>query len=171
MKTWKIALLGLATLALAACGGKDKKKPVTASEPVVTDTTGGEDTSTAPVDTGATDPSAQLQEVVYFEFDSSELDDAARTKLEENATWLKEDPARVLTIEGHTDEVGTTDYNLALGERRARTTKEYLVRLGVEPERVSIITYGEERPASEDDSLNRRSMFIATKKPAGGATP
>ena len=77
---------------------------------------------------------------------------------------MKQDPSRTLTIEGHTDEVGTPEYNLGLGERRARTTKDYLVRLGIQEKRISIITYGEERPAGSEDAQNRRSMFIATKK-------
>lgn len=166
MTTWKTTVIGLALLATAACGGKDKKPTTTATDTVPADTAGPtENTAPEPTDTGAGEPNPELQPVVYFEFDDAELDDAARAKLEENAEWLKADGDRVLTIEGHTDEVGTTDYNLALGERRARTAKDYLVRLGVEADRVSIITYGEERPASSDDALNRRSMFVATKKP------
>jgi peptidoglycan-associated lipoprotein len=106
----------------------------------------------------------ELQQVVYFEFDSSNLDDAARSRLTENAQWLKADGKRTLTIEGHTDEVGTTEYNAALGERRAGAARDYLVRMGVDQGRIRIITYGEEKPASEQDSLNRRSVFIATKK-------
>jgi peptidoglycan-associated lipoprotein len=113
---------------------------------------------------GADAKASALQPVIYFEFDSDSLDEASRAKLTENANWLKEDSARVLTIEGHTDESGTTDYNLALGERRARETRDFIIRLGIDGSRVSIITYGEERPASSDDSENRRSVFIATKK-------
>lgn len=156
-----VALTTLAVGLLGACGDKPKKK--TTASTAVTDTPAATQDNAEPA-AETTDPSANLQEILYFEFDSSDLDDAARKKLEENAAWMKEDASRVLTIEGHTDEVGTTDYNLALGERRARTTKEYLVRLGVDQERVQIITYGEERPASEDDALNRRSMFVATRK-------
>jgi peptidoglycan-associated lipoprotein len=104
------------------------------------------------------------RDLLRFAFDSSDLDEAARGKLAENAEWLKKDGARTLTIEGHTDEVGTPEYNLGLGERRARATKDYLVRMGIQEKRISIITYGEERPAGSEDSKNRRSMFIATKK-------
>jgi peptidoglycan-associated lipoprotein len=102
--------------------------------------------------------------VIYFEFDKSELSEAARQELANNATWMKEDPKRTLRIEGHTDEVGTPEYNVALGERRARAAKDYLVRLGIDGKRIKIITYGEERPASDDDAQNRRSVFIATNK-------
>ena len=168
MRKWMllVSVLALAT----ACGGKDKKK-TTASSEVPTTEVGGPDENSAETGTESDSSdgsdaadSANLQEVVYFEFDSSDLDDNARTRLEENAEWMKEDETRVLTIEGHTDEAGTTDYNLALGERRARTTRDYLVRLGVDEKRIQIITYGEERPAGGEDSLNRRSVFVATRK-------
>ena len=161
MNKMTIALLALSTFAFG-CGDKAKKK-TTASSTVVEAPAAVEDT--APSESSADEKQlASLEDVVYFEFDSSDLDDAARASLEENAKWMKEDASRVLTIEGHTDEAGTTDYNLALGERRARITKEYLVRLGVENARVQIITYGEERPAGSEDSLNRRSVFVATRK-------
>jgi peptidoglycan-associated lipoprotein len=155
------AVTGVLLLA-TACGGKTKKE-----ETVPGDSSGGA-TATAPAtntgETGTPAQGANLQEVVYFEFDKAELDDDAKRKLEENASWLKADPARTLTIEGHTDETGTPEYNLALGERRDKTSREYLLALGVDHTKVSIITYGEERPASKEDSQNRRSVFIATKK-------
>jgi len=156
--------LALALVALvAACGDKNKKKATTPSDTgaAADDNRGDTSTGETPEKTAK---SPGLQDVVYFAFDSSELDEAARTKLNENAEWMKQDPARTLTIEGHTDEVGTPEYNLGLGERRARATKDYLVRLGIQEKRIAIITYGEERPAGSEDSQNRRSMFIATKK-------
>jgi len=160
-----LVTLGLATLVglASACGGKKKQETIPA------DTSGG--TTAAPAATTATDTAApteaqapNLQDVIYFAFDQADLDEDAKRKLQENASWLKADPARTLTIEGHTDEVGTAEYNLALGERRARASREYLVALGADPSKVSVITYGEERPAGGDDAQNRRSMFIATKK-------
>ena len=106
-----------------------------------------------------------LGETIYFEFDSSTLGSESRDILENNAEWLKEDGARSLTIEGHTDEAGTSEYNIALGDRRARAAKEYIVALGIDASRIRIISFGEERPAiSGDDAKNRRGMFIATKK-------
>lgn len=164
MRVTKGLFLALSLVAMAAaCGGKDKKKSTATADT----STGSGDSSggdTGPTRSEQPGKSAALQDVIYFAFDSSELDEASRSKLNENADWLKQDPARTLTIEGHTDEVGTPEYNLGLGERRARTTKDYLVRLGVQEKRVSIITYGEERPAGTEDAQNRRSMFIATKK-------
>ena len=106
--------------------------------------------------------SASLAQVIYFAFDSSELDEKARERLNRNAEWLREDAARTLLIEGHTDETGTVQYNLGLGDRRARAAKEFLVRLGIDTNRVQVITFGEEKPASREHSRNRRSVFVAT---------
>lgn len=160
-----IALLSI------GCGGKAKKDPkVVTGVAELNDRAGAASSKTKNTASDSSSSDAEgdgtniaLQPVVYFDFDSTSLNDDAKKKLVENATWLKEDQARMLTIEGHTDETGTTDYNLALGERRARETRDFLLRLGVDGKRVSIITYGEERPASDDDNQNRRSMFIATK--------
>jgi peptidoglycan-associated lipoprotein len=158
----RTVLVAVSLVSLAACGGKKKQETIPADS-----SGGGTTTDNRPTEasTDTTGPAgANLQDVIYFEFDKSDLDASAKQKLEENATWLKENPARTLTIEGHTDEVGTAEYNLGLGERRARTSRDYLVSLGADPSRVSIITYGEERPASQEDSQNRRSVFVATKK-------
>jgi peptidoglycan-associated lipoprotein len=153
MRAMKGLLLALSLVAVAAaCGGKTKKQSTAGGDTgAAAESTAGQDTG-GPAKKPAKDPS--LQDVVYFAFDSSDLDEAARAKLAENAEWLKQDPSRTMTIEGHTDEVGTPEYNLGLGERRARATKDYLVRLGIP----------EERPAGSEDAKNRRSMFIATKK-------
>jgi len=164
MRVMKGLFLAFSLVALVAgCGDKNKKKATAPSDTgAAADNTGGnKSTGEKPQKPPA---NASLQDVVYFAFDSSDLDEAGRAKLNENAEWLKQDPSRTLTIEGHTDEVGTPEYNLGLGERRARATKDYLVRLGIQEKRVSIITYGEERPAGTEDAKNRRSMFIATKK-------
>ncbi len=167
MRSKTISLFLLSLVVAGACGDKPKKKTV-ATTNVETEVPGSTETAEDPVaveDEGETeDPPASLEDVLYFGFDSSDLDEAAKNLLENNATWMKEDDSRVLTIEGHTDEEGTTDYNLALGERRARITRDYLVRLGVDESRIQIITYGEEKPAGTDDSLNRRSVFVATRK-------
>lgn len=166
MKFIQTFSLILAVAALAACGSKNKKS---SDEPQKTQSaTADRDDKPAP-DTSDTegddapDP-ASLKDRIWFEFDSSDLSDSARAALEENAKWLKEDAARTVLIEGHTDEQGTNEYNLGLGDRRARAAKDYIVALGIDEKRVRIITYGEERPESPDDAKNRRSVFIATKK-------
>ncbi len=166
MRTLRLLAVLLTVAAAAACGSKNKK---TTETPALTSSAGG-DQAKAPAPkaepgdtTPAKDP-ASLEDIIYFEFDSSDLGDAARSALDENAAWMKEDPKRELLIEGHTDETGTAEYNLGLGDRRARATKAYLVSLGIDEKRIKIITYGEERPASTEDAKNRRSVFVATKK-------
>jgi peptidoglycan-associated lipoprotein len=103
-------------------------------------------------------------EPVYFDFNSPDLRSQYRPLLEKRATWLKSHPEYSLKIEGHCDERGTEEYNLALGERRAKVVMNYLVSLGVSPGRISTISYGEERPsASGHDerawAKNRRAEF------------
>ncbi len=84
---------------------------------------------------------------VFFGYDRYDLTAAARATLERQAQWLQRYPNRRLVIEGHADERGTREYNLALGERRADTVKNYLVAVGVSPSRLSTISYGKEQPA------------------------
>ncbi|WP_449258637.1 peptidoglycan-associated lipoprotein Pal [Chlorobium limicola] len=102
---------------------------------------------------------------VFFEFDSSLLSADAQETLSKNAAWLKQNPRTKVTIEGHCDAVGTSEYNMALGERRADAAGEYLKRLGVEASRMNTVSYGEERPFStgtseEDYAQNRRAHFV-----------
>ena len=167
----KITFLATIIIALAGTAACSKNKKPAPAQPATSGTTTPDDPkddSTAPPDdtgdTGAGAAGASLGEVIYFEFDKSDLSDESKGVLDENAAWLKEDDKRTLLIEGHTDEVGTTEYNLGLGDRRARAARDYLMRLGIAEKRVTIITYGEERPASPEDAQNRRSVFVATKK-------
>lgn len=168
MKTINLPAVLIAFLAVGLAGCGNKKTPAT------TETTPAPSTAAPAVenaepavatasDTTSAPPAASLGPTIFFEFDSSTLSDEARATLTENAEWLKQDPKRTLTIEGHTDEMGTAEYNVALGERRARAAYDYLVRLGVEPGRVEVISFGEEKPMAADDAQNRRAMFIATK--------
>jgi peptidoglycan-associated lipoprotein len=105
----------------------------------------------------------------FFEYDSSELTPEAQKVLDENAATLKRYSTWTVTIEGHCDERGTAEYNLALGERRAVTARAYLVSLGVSADRLRIVSYGKEFPfdAGHDDtafSKNRRAHFVITSK-------
>ena len=100
---------------------------------------------------------------VFFEFDKSDLQPEARTTLERQAFWLRRYPSISVTIEGHADERGTREYNLALGERRASAVRDYLVSLGIDANRVNTISYGKERPvnpASNEEAWaeNRRGV-------------
>jgi peptidoglycan-associated lipoprotein len=103
-------------------------------------------------------------ENIYFDFDKSELKPASRAVLEKKAGWLRANPQYKLKIEGHCDERGTVEYNLALGERRATSSMKYLSALGISADRMSTISYGEERPADPGKNeaawaKNRRAEF------------
>jgi peptidoglycan-associated lipoprotein len=108
-------------------------------------------------------------ETVYFDFDKSDLRQDARNTLTKNAgILLKSNTAVKIKIEGHCDERGSAEYNLALGERRAKSALQYLVTLGVQPERLSIISYGKEKPAVQGSTeeawaKNRRAEFVIDK--------
>jgi len=102
---------------------------------------------------------------IYFAFDDYSLSEQAEKKLIENAAWLINNPNKTIIIEGHCDERGTEEYNIALGERRANSAKKYLINLGVNPDQLSTISYGEERPADsghDEDAWakNRRAEFV-----------
>jgi peptidoglycan-associated lipoprotein len=111
-----------------------------------------------------TPPGSPLPDIP-FEFDSYDLLPQARNILKVNADWLRNNGAQMVEIEGHCDELGSTEYNLALGLKRAQAAKDYLVTLGIEGGRLSVISYGKEAPAcmehtEECQEKNRRSRFV-----------
>jgi peptidoglycan-associated lipoprotein len=102
---------------------------------------------------------------IYFDFDRSSIRNEARAVLEKTAAFLKDNTSIHMRIEGNCDERGTNEYNLALGERRANSAKLFLVSLGISPDRIRTISYGEERPLARGDSegawaKNRRDDFV-----------
>jgi peptidoglycan-associated lipoprotein len=102
---------------------------------------------------------------VYFDFDKYDIRPGDAKILDTNAQWMKSNPNHLVLIEGHCDERGTNEYNLALGERRAKSTMNYLVSQGVQANRITIISYGEERPSCTEKnescwSRNRRAHFL-----------
>jgi peptidoglycan-associated lipoprotein len=112
----------------------------------------------------ATPASSPLKDV-YFDFDRYDLRADAREILKANSAWLKANPGAQVQIEGHADERGTTEYNVALGSRRAESVKDYLVTLGTSADRLSIISYGEEVPVCREQTeecwqKNRRVRFV-----------
>lgn len=134
--------------------------------PAGTSPTPGTATATPPPRPAVKDFAAvpELQDV-YFDFDKYDIRPADARTLDANAAYLKSNPNSLILIEGHCDERGTNEYNLALGERRAKSTMNYLVSQGVQANRITIISYGEERPACTDKSeacwaKNRRSHFL-----------
>lgn len=107
---------------------------------------------------------AEVFKPIYFAFDQSSLSDEGKASAEAIARFLQEFPEVTVRVEGHADERGTNEYNLALGERRAQAVQQYLASYGVDAGRVSVLSYGEEKPATEgkDESawaLNRRDEF------------
>jgi peptidoglycan-associated lipoprotein len=103
----------------------------------------------------------------FFDTNKSTIREDQKAALNEDVAWLKANPRGKITIEGHCDERGTIEYNLALGERRAKAVKDYLVAAGVPADRIAIISYGKERPfvLGHDESAwkwNRRGHFVVT---------
>jgi peptidoglycan-associated lipoprotein len=110
-------------------------------------------------------PAASPLKDVFFEFDKSAIRDDQKPALNEDVAWLKGNAKAKITVEGHCDERGTAEYNLALGERRAKAVKDYLIAAGIPADLVSTISYGKERPfvLGHDESAwkwNRRGHFV-----------
>lgn len=106
---------------------------------------------------------------VYFAFNSAQLSSATTSQLNANVEFLKSNPTVDIQIEGHADERGGIQYNLALGEKRAKSVRDYLVANGISSNRISVISYGKERPVAEGHdeaawSKNRRANFVITAK-------
>lgn len=102
---------------------------------------------------------------VHFDYDSSTLTSEARRLLGENAEWIKNNPNSTVQVEGHCDSRGSVEYNLALGERRAKAVKNYMTSLGIDSKRLTIISYGEEKPIAQGETeeaygKNRRANFV-----------
>jgi peptidoglycan-associated lipoprotein len=142
-----------AALLLAACGSSngDQAEPNAATAPQVaiapTDNSGVDQTKTP------LDPASALRSIgntVYFDTDSYSLNAQAQTTLQKQAAWLKQNPQHGITIEGHADERGTREYNLALGDRRAQTVVNYLSALGIDGARLKEVSYGKEKPVCAD---------------------
>ena len=109
----------------------------------------------------------EIGDRVYFETDKHNISSSSAFTLESQANWLKSTPGFQLLIEGHCDERGTREYNLALGERRGNAVKEFLASLGVDPGRLTVISYGKERPSAEGStseawSENRRAVLVVS---------
>ncbi len=139
------------------------------------DSTGGPGSGNLSINSGADNQSEEYRlahgrssmvfSPIYFDFDQAGINSEMAPVLSANATYMKESPNTVIVIEGNCDERGTNEYNLALAERRAINTKEYMVNLGVSPTRIRTVSYGEERPLffgqnETDWSQNRRADFI-----------
>ncbi len=154
---------------ISACATKPKDTASSDGTGSSTDSVSSDDEGTLTVTAGSgvvpgsqEDLIVNVGDRVFFDYDSAELDSDAQELLQDQVAWLKQHDVSV-TIEGHCDERGTREYNLALGEKRAQAVKNYLISMGVGSDKVSTISYGKERPAvvgSNDGawSQNRRSV-------------
>lgn len=157
----------LLLFAFAGCAAKQKveQKPAVAAK-APTKAKAQKDSSKDRLQARLGDEDADIALVpIYFEFDSAKLRADSQQQLKKVAGYMKKNSQLTMTIEGHCDDRGTSEYNLALGDRRARATSDYLAKLGVQSSRIHIISYGEERPAQmgkgEDTwAKNRRAEFV-----------
>ncbi len=162
-----LLIIGMLAVVLInmSCGGPKEK-----GEEILVDTTPPPPVDTTPVvkEEPPPPPPPKLREsqfaTVYFDFDKFNLRTDARTALDRNYELLQEFLSAIIKIEGHCDERGTIEYNLSLGEKRAKAAQDYLIGLGIAPNRISIISYGKERPVDPDHNeaawaKNRRCEF------------
>ena len=168
---YKFFISAILVLFVAACATKPKDDAdasgsgSTSSDSSVSDGTITETAGSGIVAGSQEDLIVNVGDRVFFGYDSSDLDSDALELLQDQVAWLKQNSNVSVTIEGHCDERGTREYNLALGEKRAQSVKNYLIGLGISPDRVSTISYGKERPSvvgSNDGAWaqNRRSVTI-----------
>lgn len=161
-----MTLLVASGLALSACAKKAPEMlPPDPGGVTPSQTTGGD--STAPVPGSQADFVAQMmgQDTIYFDTDRFNIDATDQAALAAQAAWLGRYPTKRITIEGHADERGTREYNLALGERRANAAKNYLVSLGIDAGRIATVSHGKEKPValgSDEASWaqNRRAVTV-----------
>ena len=166
MRSWMTLLFvaALMTIMVAGCAKKPKVEPLT--KPPTTQITPPDTTSGRPTDQGKVESgSSSMFKTVYFDFDRYNLRDDAKANLKKNIDAMQLDQNLKIAIEGHCDERGTVEYNLALGERRAKSARDYMVNMGVKANRVSTISYGKERPVAfghDEDAWakNRRDEFV-----------
>ena len=168
MRATTTLMIAASLLALGACA----KKPPKELPPAPADTTG---LVTAPATPQAMAPGSQEDFVatvssdrIFFDTDSADVDAPDQATLQSQAAWLAKYPEKRITIEGHCDERGTREYNLALGERRANATKNALVTLGVATARITTVSYGKERPdavGSDEEAYakNRRAVTVTVQ--------
>lgn len=158
------SLLIILSFVLVGCSSTPKKGSGDTSESVVAETE-----NPVELNGSSDDNTAGLLQTVFFAYDSSSLGEDSKAVLEQNAQWLKDNESVNIQVEGNCDERGGHQYNLALGEKRAAVVRDYLEALGVSSARVSVISYGKEKPISfgHDDAAwgrNRRANFSITAK-------
>ncbi|MBN8502464.1 MAG: peptidoglycan-associated lipoprotein Pal [Sphingomonadales bacterium] len=166
-KRLTMTMLLASALAMSACAKKAPQilPPDPGGTPGQSSSSGGD--SSAPVPGSQADFAAQMmgQDTILFDTDRYNIDATDQTALAAQAQWLQRYPAKRVTIEGHADERGTREYNLALGERRANAAKNYLISLGIDAGRLTTVSHGKEKPValgSDEASWaqNRRAVTV-----------
>ena len=159
----------IAAITMLAVGACSKKAPDTLPPaPEGTGTDPGAGTGTGVIPGSQEDFLANVGvagDRIFFDYDQYNVDAQDQSTLQSQAQWLQRNPAVRVTLEGHADERGTRDYNIALGERRANAAKNYLASLGINPSRINVISYGKERPAELGSTeaayaKNRRAVTV-----------
>ena len=168
MRSTTTLMIAASLLALGACAKKPPKDlPPPPRNATIADP---EEPKTPAVVPGSQEDfvASVAADRIFFATDSSEVDGADQTTLQSQASWLSKYPQKRITVEGHCDELGTREYNLALGERRANAAKNALVALGVDAGRINTVSYGKERPdaTGSDESAyakNRRAVTVTVQ--------
>jgi len=168
----KFPLFLMLSLLLSACSTSEDKPAALFSPPPVSNPPGDQAAARSPSAMEAlsrgvaavTPPGAALKDV-YYEFDSTNLAAEAQEILKQNAEWMKANPQSRVEVEGHCDDIGSAEYNLALGAKRAQAAKEFLVNQGIDAGRLVTISYGKEAPACFEQTeecrvKNRRARFV-----------
>lgn len=168
-KVLKGLLIAIPVMAMTACSSSDDAASNTGAE---TNTGAAETTVVTPIDQNGQLTEQELKEqalretqTIYFAFDNSTIAGDYEEMLAAHASYLSKNPALKVTIEGHADERGTPEYNIALGERRATAVAKYLQALGVQADQISIVSYGEEKPlllgqSNDVYAKNRRAVLV-----------
>ena len=154
----------LLAVSLAGCAARPRSAPTAATVPTAAPAAQAPHEQAGPGEDARRQLSALEIAPVHFTLDSSTLTPESQEALTRLAEALRQRPRATVQVSGHTCELGTTEYNLALGRRRAAVVESYLVRLGVEPQRISTLSYGEERPLDDRETedaraRNRRAEF------------
>jgi peptidoglycan-associated lipoprotein len=162
----QITLSAFLVISMAACSSKKKTDDAAAANPDAATEAPQIDSTPMSFDAAGSD-SGKISGLftINFEYDRSSLTADAKEKIQKNAEWMKGNPKANLQIEGHCDSRGSIEYNLSLGERRAQSVKAYMASLGVANNRMSIISYGKEKPlvngdTEADHQKNRRANFV-----------
>lgn len=169
----KFSLFLVLSFLLSSCAASSEDKPATLFSPPPSLNSPGDQAATRSPSAlealrrgvaAVTPPGAPLKDI-YYAFDSTNLADKAQETLKENAKWMKAHPAARVEVEGHCDDIGSAEYNLALGAKRAEVAKDFLVSQGIDASRLVTISYGKEAPACFERTeacrvKNRRARFV-----------